>query len=834
MTKKFLICLFLIGASCLTLAGAALGALPVYYGSPSAPSVLRQSQFSDIAKHWAKDSILKMAGRGIIRGTGNNKFQPESSLTKEQAVILLLKALGQGERAEQMAAAIAAQNGTPAANLDAYLIQGYLVTAVEAGLMTDQERAKVEADRTSPAQRQEVAYWTAKALGLTPVYGAEQKMVFSYKDSNGFEPSYLPWIEAMLREKLMSGTAANVFSPKGAMKRAEMAALLERIYPRLAAQRGLSPEEGVVVKKSSRALNGVNQTVFEIRTDSGKVFELVTGNAPTFTREVVVYKNGQVGSSSLLAAGDRVSFALEPDQSLSFIQAGASSGQARSGVLVTMDTAAYSLTMADYGGREWTYPVSKTATVIVNGRPARLDDLISGLEVTLALNGQTVQSITGSVGSELAGYTPPQSVLRTGRVKGLEDDYLLLLNDSGGQEQYKLTASTSVSKNGSWQSRAAIRVGDRVKLTVANSWTNEVSKVEISDQAGKVVRVIKGRIERVYPEAPGIALSGVQEFFYGQWYAAQGFDFVDLAPDIELYARGAGISLQDLAASYQGQDVYLAFTSSYGKNEGVKLLVKEGAASTYSDYIDAIDWGGSRVDLENSLASVQLQPGTIAVKAGKLVDTEDLAPADQIFLEANRNGELYNAAVADVAAFYPSNFTLYRGFIDSVAEDEVTLDRAEVFSDNQWDDISGDEELAFDDDTVIIDLEQGNRIIKAAKFAESRWSDYYDSDYYIYAVCQDGQALAMNLWYDYDDDTVVKTSAGRVTEVSGSTVELERVTDWSAAQRRWKPNNFALSLDLEQAIIYKGNRLGSLDDLQAGDSIYVTHDQDYGYIVFIQ
>jgi hypothetical protein len=49
--------------------------------------------FSDISSHWAKDSIVKLVDRKMIKGYGNNRFAPNQSITRAEAVSILNQAL---------------------------------------------------------------------------------------------------------------------------------------------------------------------------------------------------------------------------------------------------------------------------------------------------------------------------------------------------------------------------------------------------------------------------------------------------------------------------------------------------------------------------------------------------------------------------------------------------------------------------------------------------------------------------------------------------------------------------------------------------------------------
>lgn len=64
--------------------------------------VLTQSKFSDVSSsHWAKGYIAKAAELGIVNGNEDGTFKPEDKVTFEQAVKMLICAIGFEENAKE-------------------------------------------------------------------------------------------------------------------------------------------------------------------------------------------------------------------------------------------------------------------------------------------------------------------------------------------------------------------------------------------------------------------------------------------------------------------------------------------------------------------------------------------------------------------------------------------------------------------------------------------------------------------------------------------------------------------------------------------------------------
>lgn len=95
------------------------------------------NRFSDVkADYWANTSISKAAELGIIGGYGDGTFRPDNTVTYEQAVAMVIRAVGGEEVAKEY-------GGYP---------DGYLLAAEENGFLD-----QISANRGGPFSRSNVA-----------------------------------------------------------------------------------------------------------------------------------------------------------------------------------------------------------------------------------------------------------------------------------------------------------------------------------------------------------------------------------------------------------------------------------------------------------------------------------------------------------------------------------------------------------------------------------------------------------------------------------------------------------------------------------------------------
>lgn len=117
-------------------------------GNISLPSDIKENIFNDAApEHWAYKYIYAAKEHDIVNGDGNGNFKPESNITNEEIVKMIVCLLGYGEMAEQ-------QSGYPA---------GYTATATRIGITSN-----LNLKTKTPAIRNDVAIMISNALD-TPI-----------------------------------------------------------------------------------------------------------------------------------------------------------------------------------------------------------------------------------------------------------------------------------------------------------------------------------------------------------------------------------------------------------------------------------------------------------------------------------------------------------------------------------------------------------------------------------------------------------------------------------------------------------------------------------------
>lgn len=100
-------------------------------------NLVTSNRFSDVSKdYWANGYIDKVAGFGIINGYGDGSFRPDGNVTCQQAVAMIIRAIGAEDEANEL-------GGYP---------QGYFAVANEADLLVD-----IHSEADEPLSRADIA-----------------------------------------------------------------------------------------------------------------------------------------------------------------------------------------------------------------------------------------------------------------------------------------------------------------------------------------------------------------------------------------------------------------------------------------------------------------------------------------------------------------------------------------------------------------------------------------------------------------------------------------------------------------------------------------------------
>ena len=188
--------------------------LSVYGVGYTAPS----QRFDDTKKHWAKDFIDYVVGRGLLDGSRENKFYPNEKMTRGMLVTALGKLAGVNVKKYETNSFTDVQNDSS--------YHPYIEWAYSKGVVYGIGDGTFAPDKSITREEMAVIFERyAKVTGCKIPVTREASV---YEDKEQIGTEYRESVKAMQQAGIMMGIDGNKFNPKGNATRAEVSAMLSR------------------------------------------------------------------------------------------------------------------------------------------------------------------------------------------------------------------------------------------------------------------------------------------------------------------------------------------------------------------------------------------------------------------------------------------------------------------------------------------------------------------------------------------------------------------------------------------------------------------------------
>lgn len=183
----------------------------VGYTEPSA-------RFTDIGTHWGKESIDYVVGRGLISGTSENTFEPNTAMSRAVLVTALGRLTGTDVSSYK-------QSSFTDVTVDKYYAP-YIEWAYVNGIIKGIGNSQFAPDRA--VTREEIALIFANYAKVTGYKLPVTREETTYEDASTIGRLYRTAVTAMQQAGIMMGDQNNKFYPKASATRAEVSAMLHR------------------------------------------------------------------------------------------------------------------------------------------------------------------------------------------------------------------------------------------------------------------------------------------------------------------------------------------------------------------------------------------------------------------------------------------------------------------------------------------------------------------------------------------------------------------------------------------------------------------------------
>lgn len=768
-----------------TAGGAMAAEVPaaVYQGDAAAAAVLGNLGYADLkgGDIWSREAIYETGALGIVKGfsSASNRFDRTVPLTKQEALAIAYRAAGREAEAQQAGVALNNARATVNKKTDplSVLYDGFLQLAANEGLITAQNLADaLNADQTAltaesfrraaPAQRQEMAYWLAKTLNIQPA--GQQQETLNYTDWRSTDPDKLPYLEAILRQGIMTGSGGRI-NPKQSITREQAAQVAKNsetpVLTALKYVKNSGTIEGISPTKDytgNIAVTGKNITV---RRMDGKTVTIQTSipagttagakneNAGTALasqkKELIAYKNDTIGDSSLLKKGDRLQFITDSSNVVKYVNVVSNINDVR-------------------------YIAAQVNSV---DRP----NLLMNITQLFTLDYPDVKSITGNI-----SFT----------------------GDQNGKTSYRVAAGADISVNGAKATLAGVTDDATAILTIdSNNIIKTIQCVDfgINSESRNIVR---GIVEENNPDLGYITLYNEDGSGTGSSKAAslRTYNYVDL----------------NKTTIYRNHKIIKADNIQTGDTAYIKLD-NEGDVSSISAVENyTVSYGRILSKLPSEIA-VKYDDGTeqllntggnvIVVRDKLLVGLKALKDGDRVRLLLNDNGKATDLKEITIEGdeHYISN--IYKGTVAKIDDmsDKIAVMGLQVFNRGLWErtDIKGVSMIPLADSFTIysgdtkLDIENVNKLLRS------------NEAYIAVEKSYGGEEKAVLLSYRDSSDTVVPTYSDSITgAVSGS-------GGFTLSRENQKVSYSNGSIVVKYGRIVTGNSLAD------NDAAWLALDRDY-------
>ncbi|MFD0957876.1 S8 family serine peptidase [Paenibacillus chungangensis] len=169
--------------------------------------------FRDIGGHWAQEEIAALTQEGVIHGVGNYSFKPDRSITRAEAVALIVKAYNPN---------VANLPGNNFSDLNStHWSYSYIMTAVREGWVNGFPDGRFKPDQ--PVTRAEMAIMIGNAENIRP----RTPLSPPFADVPMRE-WYAPMLYSMMLEGKLKGMQGNSYKPDDQASRAQFTTLIYR------------------------------------------------------------------------------------------------------------------------------------------------------------------------------------------------------------------------------------------------------------------------------------------------------------------------------------------------------------------------------------------------------------------------------------------------------------------------------------------------------------------------------------------------------------------------------------------------------------------------------
>ncbi len=400
----------------------------VYVGRQEGTNLINNLNFLDLpASHPNKESVIRLGALNIVKPY-DRYFRPTENMSNEEAIALILRAVGQELTAQDMAVAL--QNTFPVGSpLRTMWSLGYLALAQSLNIITPEQYADaLTVDQTilnpetaflreAPVSREQFADWLVRivqnyngtAFDLTRI----EQGIFRYSDWQDIDLNKVRSVELLAENSAIRVREDGRFDPKGTVTNLDgvlFIADLDNIYLRaLGMEKHVATVGAIVDAQMNTSAAATLNRQFFLRADDGRVDRMALvlnqdGTPQAGATDIPVFKKGEVTGLAALQEGDKIQFIINPiTKAILYINVLDDMLNLSNvlGYLESVNVQMGSINVKDATGKSFVYNMTggmygtenKVDYIYIDGRKQKVSTLPIGSMVELSLSNMVVTRI---------------------------------------------------------------------------------------------------------------------------------------------------------------------------------------------------------------------------------------------------------------------------------------------------------------------------------------------------------------------------------------------------------------------------------------------------------
>ncbi|ATW23905.1 S-layer homology domain-containing protein [Candidatus Formimonas warabiya] len=478
--KKVLLMLlavvFLAGA----VAPAAYASQPAHAKGSDKAKMNQALKFKDVKGHWAENVLLEMNAKGFVKGYQDCTYKPANVVSKLEAVVMIVRALGLEEEAQEAKLSAPVKNEKQIPSWAA----GYVQVAYDQGILTEGDLKAFRPNQG--AKRIEVALWIARALDLDQKI--QQKIQLDFVDDEDIPGNLNGIVIIMVQTGIMQGAPGHYFWPNKPITRAEMAVLLDRIDGKVADNQG---------KEISGKIKSVDDDTITVeKTGWTKEFD--------FSEDVTVYLDGDLAEVEDLEEGYRVKVVLDNDGKVSFVKAeDAENEEDFEGEITQIVLGDGAQITVKSGNKEKAFRVNGSTEIEKDGKEIFLSELEIGWEVSVeSENGVAIDiTVDNEEDNEDDEETEEEYEGTITEVDSIGHQSITIEDEDGRTHTFDVDEDTEIILDDEDQDLEDLESGFAVTVTVIDDVATRIeAESEEEEFSGEIVALTLGDEQTVVIE----------------------------------------------------------------------------------------------------------------------------------------------------------------------------------------------------------------------------------------------------------------------------------------------------------------------------------------------